>query len=1261
MIRNCMLALLLLSCGGLFAQDFRATLIGTITDPSGAAIPNATIRATNTATNIGKDTKSNADGIYNIPFLDPGVYSIEVTATGFQTWRNQAVTLEVAQHLNFPVRMTVGQATTEITVTGIVETIETADADRGLVFDPIKTQEYPLNGRQSYMLLTLTPGVIFTQQQFGASGFSGTRGWDVNSSYKFNGARAGNGNNVFMMNGTPISDNGSQWDFAPSVDAIQEFKAETTAYDATYGHEAGGVVNTIIRSGTNNWHGDVYDYFRNKDLDANFFQNNVAGAKKGRHNQNQFGGVFGGPIRKDKDFLFASFEGWQEVVPFPGAGTTDVPLAMRDGQHWSQYGMTIYDPLTTRACGSNPNEPCSGSNGSAYWRDPFPGNVIPQSRISPIGTKILSYLPSPNSPGQGTGGISNNYVNANNYGRYWYNQPIVRWDHVFGDKDKFYAMFSEFHGFEYRSTNQYPPPLAQGNVDNNRTFTGVNLNETHVFSSTMVLDLKASWWRFVQLTPGYSTAAQGITAASLGMTNFPHAPTVSTGVVPNINISGFTSPLFGSGSYSWSPYSRWIFTPTLSWTKNRHQFRFGFETSYEAKGNVSPGNAYGTLRFGTGLTTQATDHLSTTNGGVDQYMGVASLLLGIPYPDANTLANQGAPGSIDNNASYYLTRPYYAGFAQDDWKVNDRLTINVGLRYEVQVPYLERYNRMAVQFNSTAVNPLSDQIMAAWKSDQAQYNATHPNDPYGYPNPPAAFYGVWEFAGTNGLPKRERYTDFSNVAPRFGFAYRLNDKTVIRGGVGVYYQSDTKNNNSQTGFSQTTNYQWNYAVNGVPMPSSCYNPISGLSNNMCATAPTGPYSLVNPFPLGLTAAAGASAGATANLGQGANGDPLHYKTPRTYQYSLGLQRQLPHNMIVDASFAGNYALYDRDSFNQGNPQDAYGLQLQQMAMNDPNFFTRQLPNPFQGILPSTTSRGSSNTQSAQSLMNNYPLWGGYTDPDDADRYFRSDAGQLRFEKRAFADANSTVGVLTWVVSWTFSKQYAMTCCIGQNWQTVTGANLALSPNGQTATLQTHPQKPYDNRRYDFDSNNQPQEFAFSGVWDLPIGKGKKFASNVTGWQAKLADGWRVDWILVYNSGWAIGLPGYINFCGDYTHYTDPKTGQRTGQTSAHWFNNNPSCYANFPAQSINNALPQRFSGNVEYPTDPQLNMAVEKNTTFGRGEHEYKLQMRAEAFNLSNTPILGSASGPTINTTFNNATFGILPQSQSNFPRFFQLAAKLFF
>jgi hypothetical protein len=1169
--------------------------------------------------------------------LAPGVYNIEVSAAGFQSIRRQGITLAVSQRLNLPVQLPVGQATTEITVTGQQEVLQSTDANRGLVYDPIKTQEYPLNGRQSYMLLSLTPGVIFTQEQFGASGFSGTRGWDVNASYKFNGARSGNGNNVFTLNGGIISDNGSQWDFAPSVDAIQEFTAITTAYDASYGHEAGGVVNTVIRAGTNNWHGDVYDYFRNRVLDANNFANNYAGVGKGRHNQNQFGGVFGGPIRKDKDFLFASFEGWQEIVPFPGSGVTAVPLDIRDGQHFSEYGMVEYDPLTTHPCGAS-TEPCSGSTGSTYWRNPFPGDVIPKSRISPVAQKILSYLPAPNAAGQGGTngniGIANNYVNPTNEGRYWYNQPIVRWDHVFGDKDRFYMLFSEFHGFEYRSSSTFPPPVATGNSDNERTFTGINLDETHVLSPTAVLDIRANWFRFVQLTPSYTTQAQAITAASLGMTGLTPAPTVSNSVMPEVNIGGFTGTLFGSGgSYSWSPYNSWQFTPNLTLTRGKHSLRFGFEVHYEAKGNVAPGDAYGQFTFGN-ITSQASGHtfLST-----ETYNGIASLLMGIP-----------TSGDQAINASYYLTRPYYGWYAQDDWKVNNRLTLNIGLRYDVQLPYMERYNRMASMFNINQVNPVSNQVLAAWNANAAAYNATNPK--YPYPAAPAAMFGVWQFAGQNGNPRRAQYTDWTNGAPRVGFAYRVNDKTAIRGGFGVFYQSITSNNNSQTGFSQTTSYQSVFdTVNNIP--SACSNP---MGNNYCSSgAPTGPYSLVNPFPQGLTQPQGTSQGALANLGQGSTSLNLHYKIPRTYQYSLGIQRQLPKNVLVDISFAGNYNIYTDSSRDLGHIADAQGLANQQLAINDSTFFSRSVANPFYGILPSTTSLGSSPTVSASTLLNNFPLWGGYSDSDIGNDVFRSDALQVRVEKRAFGDANSTAGILTFVYSWTFSKEYSTTCCWGQSYQYNTGAVFQLAPGGNTGTLVTFPMTSYNgqNMVYAEDSNNKSEQHAFSGVWDLPFGKGKKFANSVHGVADKLATGWRADYILSYISGFPQGMISAVNYCGTYT--ASPATGQPNGQDQYHWFNNNPSCYASFPSNTINTYLSPRFT-NVNNPAAPQLNFAIEKNTTF---KERYKLQFRAESFNITNTPI----RNPVQSTSYTSPVFGVLGPNQYNFPRLVQLAMKLYF
>jgi hypothetical protein len=294
------------------------------------------------------------------------------------------------------------------------------------------------------------------------------------------------------------------------------------------------------------------------------------------------------------------------------------------------------------------------------------------------------------------------------------------------------------------------------------------------------------------------------------------------------------------------------------------------------------------------------------------------------------------------------------------------------------------------------------------------------------------------------------------------------------------------------------------------------------------------------------------------------------------------------------------------------------------------------------------------------------LWGGssagntgWVDNDIAARIFRSDALQLSVQKRAGGDS-SVLGNMTFVLSYTFSKQMFWDCCISYSsggnigWLTNTGAVLKLSPDGTTGTLQTYPIKsPKDLFYWQPDSANKPQELGFSGVWDLPFGKGRHFANSVHGAADKVVSGWTIPWTVSYISGSFVGLPNAVNYCGDYTHYIDPVTGQPTGQTQDHWFNNNPKCYTSFPTNNIATFLPPRFSGNVENPASPQFNIALEKNTTI----HErYRLQFRAESFNIANSPI---RPGP--NTTFNNAAFGLIPKVQNNFPRLVELAMKLYF
>src|SRR5579884_1965709 len=700
------------------AQDFRATLSGQVTDPTGASVPDASVRATNRETNQSVDVKTNADGHYTIPYLAPGNYNVEVTAPGFQKLVREDIVLRVADKIDLPLQLTVGQMSQEVTVTGRQEVLDTENADRGLVFNPIMAQQLPLNGRQEYMLMELTPGVIFTQEQFGASGFSGPRGWDVNSSYKINGARPGE--NVFLLNGAPISDNGGTWDLAPNIEAVQEFKVMTNTYDAQYGHFGGGAVNTTLKSGTNAWHGDVFDYFRNSYMDANNFGNNFNGQPTPFHNQHQFGGVVGGPIRKDKDFIFFSFEGWREVIPAPATDT--VPTADMKNGNFGSAGIVIYDPLTSVPCNAASN--CSGHS---YVRSPFPGGIIPANRISPVAQKILSYYPNPT-----TGGIQNNYNAPNVKDQYMYNQPMVRWDHNFGEKNKLFAIFTGQHGTENRNSTGLAPPADEGNINNARSDQNYIAGYTRILSPTAVFDAHLSFGRYTNDQP--SQGDPSFKSADLGI-HMPCPPTIPVCSAPSITFSNGYTTLFGTGNIiNWYSYNTWQFLPSLTLNRGSHTLHIGFEWLYVIRPSENAGYASGRLNF----TQSWTQHYNDSNQGSTDGSAIASLLLG--YPDSSN-------SFIDYNSQLYISRPYYAGYIQDDWKVNRRLTLTMGLRYEVQIPWKDRYNRVTRGFDYNTVNPDSAAIIANWNTVAAQYNATNPSTPY--PAAPSAIYGGLLYAGVN--------------------------------------------------------------------------------------------------------------------------------------------------------------------------------------------------------------------------------------------------------------------------------------------------------------------------------------------------------------------------------------------------------------------------------------------------------------------------------------------------------------------------------
>jgi carboxypeptidase family protein/TonB-dependent receptor-like protein len=1170
-------ALLVSSC---FAQDYRATILGQVTDPSGSAIPGAVVKATRVDTNQSTEVKANAEGIYSIPFLNPGVYDIEVSAPGFASLKRENIVLATADKLNLPLKLAVGQMTQEVTVIGQQEALDTANASRGLNFDPIKTQEYPLNGRQTYMLLALTPGVIFAQEAFGATGFSGTRGWDVNNEYMINGGR--NGTSQFLLNGAPISDKDGTWQLAPNVEAVQEFKVMTNTYDAQYGRFTGGVVNTTLKSGTNNWHGDVFEYFRNRVFDANLTQNNSIGAPRGAHNQHQFGGIVGGPIRKDKDFIFYSQESWREITPFGKVSNVPV-LDLRDGQHFSEFGITIFDPYSTHICDPKA-ETCGGSiqpgGTSTYIRNPFPQNVIPKSMISPVALKILSFYPAPNIANQ----LQQNFVAPANTGHYHYNQPMGRWDHIFGPNDRLYALSTYQHGYEFRNSTGFPPPIEEGEIFSQRTDQNDIAAWTHVISANKVLDVRASFGRFTSVFPrisDYTATPQ----KTLGMTNMIHAPSVSFNVLPTFTFDNTEYARFANNTIDWTTYNQYNLAPSLAVTKSKHSLHFGIEINYTAKGTASTGNANGIFNFNRNETRQLTSRGQGSKDGDP----IASLLLGLPDS-----------GHIDYQDTYYRTRPYYGFYVQDDWKVSPHVTLNLGVRYDINVPWLERFNRLNAGFASSTINPDSDAIIANWVKLKAQYDAANPNAKFPYPDPPKAIYGGLLFAGKNGQPRRTYDTDYTDIAPRIGVAWQFAPKTVLRAGAGIFYRAQTQENTT-TGFNQATAYKT--SLDGI---------------TPAAKTPTGAYSLVDPFPDGLLPVAGSSLGLLTNVGNGISYDSRSVPMPRSYQYSFGIQRELPAGIVADVSYSGNYSVHDTYglAIDDAGALTPLALTDRAQAIADTSFYDRQLPNPMFGILPANVSFGNP-TISAQNLLRPYPEFNGITANTIPKVHYRYDALQVGIQKRAFSSKGA--GVLTFVLSYTFSKGYEQ--------------NHRLNTWNYVEPL-----------IYEVDNQDKPQNIAFSGTWDLPIGTGRRFASVDNKVAKTLVNDWRFTWIYTYYSGYPVGWPDLVNSCSSW-HYTG------TGNPFSHWFNNDKTCYKTRPANTPR-VVPDRFP-DIRNPAEPQLNIALEKNIHL---TERYSMLIRGEAFNLTNTPIYGGPS-----TSFNDPRFGMIPTGQENFPRFIQLAAKFIF
>jgi len=957
------IALPLLSAPYARAQEFRGTIFGTVTDPTGAVIPGAQVVASGPSQTY--TTTSRADGQFTIPLVDTGTYNIEVRIQGFESQTQVGIHVDVAAKISLQYHMKPGQITETMTVASDADRVNTVDASLGTVIDPEKVQQLPLNGRQLYSLLGLTPGVRFTTTQFGPGGNSGTRAWDQTNAYSINGQTGTQ--NQFSLNGAPVSSQGGggagTWNVAPSIDAVDQFKVQTNTYDAQYGRALGGAVNTVLKSGTDRYHGTAYDFWRNSSLDANTFQLNQSGARRPFHNQHQFGGTAGGFAIPHKTFFFFSFEGWREVLPVgvvTNVPTADLFPSAGGGVNLSTYlaattKHNIYDPLTTRCLVPGQN-PCT-----QYTRDQFSNNTIPANRISAQGLAILNLYPRPNVPGNT---YNNNYTAADP-GRYSYNQPMIRVDHNISDKTRLYGIYTQFSGQEYRNFSGLPVNISRGNINNTRRSWVSSFDVTHTFSPTQVVDVRIAWNRAVDRNPNGGAAAglagAGFTSGSLGIGQ-PAVPTTNVSLPPQINLNGsrFTS-IIGNALADDNVNETFDLAPNFTQTLGHHTVHFGFEGElFHIKPN-GIGRPNGVFSFSSGFTQQ------------DPYQGrgdgdtIADLLLG--YPDQSQ--NDGS--NVQYYNSVYEAYKYYSAYIQDDWKVSPNLSLNLGIRWETETSPVERHNRLTAGFDLNAISPISAQL----------------NGSGGIANP---LRGGLQFPTSS-------FTAYENVVgnflPKIGISYAPRRDLVIRGGFGIASGLGIELGGSNT-FQQQTNY------------------ISSLDGGR---TPTNYFNTGNPYPNGIITPPGFTQGLLSEAGNGVGFDQRARRIPESSYWSFGVQGAGPAHTIYDINYVGNY------TFRQRITEQVNGLPLAtvQAGIADRGaFLNSQVANPFFGVLPNTSDLGSSPTISQAQLLVPYPQFNGLTDynvPVGSSSY---DALQAKLEKRLTAGKALSSG-LSVLASFTYSR------------------------------------------------------------------------------------------------------------------------------------------------------------------------------------------------------------------------------------------------
>jgi hypothetical protein len=1161
------------------AQGFTGGLRGAVHDANGV-VPGVEVQITNEATGIKRSVTTNDVGEYSFAAVEPGTYTIRVALQGFRTTERSGVRIGTQQFLVFDVTLEVGALSESVTVTGQAPLIERANASKGDVLDSQTLETLPAPGRNAFMVGVAVPTVVasgdpqFNRQQD-----------QTNASLLSLGGGTRRGNN-YLLDGVPITDLRNRASANPTIEAIEEVKVQVHTYDAEMGRTGGGVFNVAAKSGSNKMHGSGFFQNRPNGLLTNNYFSELAGEPKPPGYYHLYGGGVGGPIVKNRTFFWAATEGYESnttrgiQVTFPTAAERSGDFSnFRNG---AGQLIVIYDPLTTRTV-----------NGQLV-RDPFPGNRIPANRINAVAANILKAIPLPDTNSD-DGGTPNYTRTAQIIDRAMMYTGKV--EHKFTDSVSLTGFYL-YNKTDEPCSDYFEPGLNGANrfADPNdyllkRRPQVLALNNTWVLSNSTVASFRFGYTRFPDnqtLTASFDPATLGFSSRFLGLVTSPKFP---AGTIEGYDqAAGQTFGAITPNSLNY--YSNGL-NGSVSHFVGRHTMKFGADYRKVGADFFSPGEGSGNFNFDKYFTSAD----PTSDGTATSGSSFASFVLGYPTGDPTNLSTM--PVSTPLN----VFQRYVAGYAQDDWRVSSKFTLNFGLRVEHETGMREVENRISVGFDQNAVSPV---------------NVTIPADPIAGTAARQVKGGLL-YAGQNGANEFQGNPPALKWSPRVGAVYSLNTNTVVRGGYGIFwapwnYQqpSTTSNNYGQTGYTVNTSTPQNQFVPSV--------------------------TLDNPFPNGLVQPQGNALGLLTGLGTSVNFIDQNKGAPRVQQYSLDIQRELPGAMAVIVTYMGSRG----DNLGFGGTADAT-ININQL---DPKYMALgarlndSVANPFFGN-PNAGPLSTEATLTRGQLLRPFPEFLNVFARQSTGARSRYNAGVLELQKRV---THGWGGRFSYTYSRLDDNQFGETNQYSQIGGGSSGANTGRALNN------------YDlDAEYSRSLLDVPHRLVLAPIFELPFGNGRRWLSQGSVANA-IAGGWTVAGVFEFVSGFPIAVAQNGDNTGTFggeqrPNVVDATTAATSGDRETR-FNGwiNPAAYSPAAAFTFGNA--PRTNPDLRTPDRNNIDFVISKDVAVRSGVHG---QIKLELLNLTNHV---KTNGP--EQRLGRSDFGLIT-AQAGFMRITQLTFRLGF